>query len=337
MPSKTLSLQTPVSVLQKHFPHFPISSVPPRVFGSIAFVHSHSIGQSKLSSWAHKCVFIGYSPTQKGYKCYSPILKRVFVSKDVSFFESGPYFTSSSNQGLNLGDNESLSSLCEPENGPTLPYVGSDQQVTPLPHVLEYESVVPHVGCDQQVTPSPYVSQTLNETDQNVISQPLKVYSRRHLTRQDNPLPTQLCQESNPNECSRNPTDTGDTLNSATETVPKDLPIALRKGTRTCTMHPISRFVSYKKLSPTYSAFITNLSESEIPRDVHEALKKPGWKEAVLEEMKALKENHTWDLTELPTRKKAVGCKWIFTIKYNSDGSLNRYKARLVAQGFTQT
>lgn len=35
--------------------------------------------------------------------------------------------------------------------------------------------------------------------------------------------------------------------------------------------------------------------------------------------------------------KKTVGCQWVFTIKYNSDGTLERYKARLVAKGYTQT
>jgi hypothetical protein len=39
----------------------------------------------------------------------------------------------------------------------------------------------------------------------------------------------------------------------------------------------------------------------------------------------------------LPDGKKTVGCKWVFTMKYNSDGSIERYKARLVAKGFTQT
>lgn len=39
---------------------------------------------------------------------------------------------------------------------------------------------------------------------------------------------------------------------------------------------------------------------------------------------------------ELPERKKAVGSNWVFIIKYKFDGGINRYKARLVAQGFTQ-
>lgn len=54
-------------------------------------------------------------------------------------------------------------------------------------------------------------------------------------------------------------------------------------------------------------------------------------------EMEALEKNNTWDLVELSDWKKPVGCKWVFTVKYNWDGSLERYKARLVAKGYTQT
>jgi Reverse transcriptase (RNA-dependent DNA polymerase) len=49
------------------------------------------------------------------------------------------------------------------------------------------------------------------------------------------------------------------------------------------------------------------------------------------------KKNKTWIITQLPKDKKSVGCKWVFKIKYNSDGTVERYKARLVAKGYTQT
>lgn len=52
--------------------------------------------------------------------------------------------------------------------------------------------------------------------------------------------------------------------------------------------------------------------------------------------MRALEKNHTWDVVILPEGKTTVGCKWVFAVKYNSDGSLERFKAHLVAKGFTQ-
>jgi len=69
-----------------------------------------------------------------------------------------------------------------------------------------------------------------------------------------------------------------------------------------------------------------------IPRDIDKI-----WKVAVLEEMKTLKKNDTWEVMELPKGKKALGNKYVFTIKYKSNRGIDRYKAIFVAQGFTQT
>lgn len=60
------------------------------------------------------------------------------------------------------------------------------------------------------------------------------------------------------------------------------------------------------------------------------------WKEAMEGEMNSLKENQVWDLTHLPAGKKTVGSRWVYKRKTGSDGETLRFKARLVAQGFTQ-
>lgn len=60
------------------------------------------------------------------------------------------------------------------------------------------------------------------------------------------------------------------------------------------------------------------------------------WLEAALKEIQALVENGTFELVELPEGAKAIGSRWVFKVKRNADGSIERYKARLVAQGFSQ-
>jgi len=65
-----------------------------RVFGHTCFVQDLSPESEKLSPQSIKCVFIGYSRTQKGYQCYDPFTRKYFVT-DVTFFESVLYFSHS--------------------------------------------------------------------------------------------------------------------------------------------------------------------------------------------------------------------------------------------------
>ncbi|XP_057994346.1 uncharacterized mitochondrial protein AtMg00820-like [Hevea brasiliensis] len=53
--------------------------------------------------------------------------------------------------------------------------------------------------------------------------------------------------------------------------------------------------------------------------------------------MKTSVKNSTWGLVTLLVRSKLVGCKWMFTIKHKADGLIERYEAKSVAKGFTQT
>ena len=60
------------------------------------------------------------------------------------------------------------------------------------------------------------------------------------------------------------------------------------------------------------------------------------WIKAMESQMKSLSDSDVWDIIPLTTGKKAVGSKLVYKIKTGADGNIERYKARLVAQGFTQ-
>ncbi|CAI7807316.1 unnamed protein product [Closterium sp. NIES-53] len=83
-------------------------------------------------------------------------------------------------------------------------------------------------------------------------------------------------------------------------------------------------------------------SPVEMPREpatLKEALESSDaeeWKKAMESELKSIEENGTWELVELPKGRKAITSKWLFKIKSDADGKIERYKSRLVAKGYQQ-
>ncbi|GJY59409.1 ribonuclease H-like domain-containing protein [Tanacetum coccineum] len=75
---------------------------------------------------------------------------------------------------------------------------------------------------------------------------------------------------------------------------------------------------------------------SPLPRSHVHALRDPHWKEAMLDEYNALISNGTWALVPRPANVNVVRSMWLFKHKFKADGSLSRYKARLVANGRSQ-
>nr|GFD45300.1 putative RNA-directed DNA polymerase [Tanacetum cinerariifolium] len=98
----------------------------------------------------------------------------------------------------------------------------------------------------------------------------------------------------------------------------------------------IDDFLTYKKLSPSHAAFLTALSNVHDPKTFQEAQSQDVWRKAMQEELAALVENKTWSIVSLPKGKHVVGRRWVFKTKFNSVRSVDRYKARLMAQGRTQ-
>ena len=81
-------------------------------------------------------------------------------------------------------------------------------------------------------------------------------------------------------------------------------------------------------------------AEIDEPKSIKEAINgehSVQWKEAMESEYLSLMQNDTWELVPLPEGQNIVGSKWVLKVKRNADGTVDRFKARLVAQGYTQT
>ena len=100
------------------------------------------------------------------------------------------------------------------------------------------------------------------------------------------------------------------------------------------------RSTRQKKQPDFYGKEMSDVSKiAHSPTSYQEATEGPNkkhWEAAMKTEMMSLNKKHVWDLVKLPANKKTVGSKWVFKVKTGEDGSVQRYKARLVAQGFKQ-
>ena len=108
----------------------------------------------------------------------------------------------------------------------------------------------------------------------------------------------------------------------------------LRNGIPSQSFDHCPRLAEWNQVS--YASYLANITVTKEPHTYAQAILDPNWQKAMDEELSALQLNQTWTLTLLPAGHKSIRCKWVYKIKYNSDGSVDRYKARLVAKGYTQ-
>ena len=101
------------------------------------------------------------------------------------------------------------------------------------------------------------------------------------------------------------------------------------------------RFDDYSMLSNDVDIdYCYRMANVSAPSTYDEAISdkdSEAWVNAMDSEMQSLDENCTWHLSVLPEGKKPIGCKWVYTHKFDKNGMIKSYKARLVAQGFSQT
>jgi len=91
--------------------------------------------------------------------------------------------------------------------------------------------------------------------------------------------------------------------------------------------------------SSTFTTILYTYLVENYPASFLEATSVPyakQWDKAIKNEVESIQKNNTWTLVDLPKGAKPIGCKWIFKKKHHLDGSIEKYKARLPAEGFIQ-
>ncbi|KAG6762590.1 hypothetical protein POTOM_033100 [Populus tomentosa] len=213
---------------------------------------------------------------------------------DVTFFEHQAYYPKSDLQGatmreyqnwdiqsdhvINLGDNQqSLVQSHSTMSSPTL-----SPHTTPPVSIQSVPAPPASVQSPDQIHPTP----------KQITNHELLTYSRRKKLGKEieHTIPLAHDQDSEPSPDSApiySGMETSDCENTASVIDDSNIPIALRKGVRSCTSHPISKFVSYEGLSPTYHAFRNDEGSPDIVADKEGNLSE-GLAQALQEKVSAL-------------------------------------------------
>ncbi|WZZ15660.1 hypothetical protein YC2023_108749 [Brassica napus] len=352
VPTKILKNLSPFEVLNKSKPvidHL-------RVFGCVCYVMVPGEQRNKLEAKSTKAMFIGYSITQKGYKCYDPEARRVMVSREVKFVETKGYYEEKEWENLkDLSQAPSdkatilrvlleklgigLSQDQEPGRRESSNQTGGAGRTTPLDHERgngtesgEQEQNQEDSGLHDQVENNVQSSGEVDEVQSS----------------------GEVDEVQSSGEEQVGPASSEDEQVEPASVQTEDQVQALRRSTRIkrdpsnwvntrvyynaqAVEHPSQAVCSFAEFPEEHYAFMISLDESYVPRTYEEAMLDKEWKESVGAEAGAMIKNDTWYESELPKGKKAVSSRWIFTIKYLANGQIDRKKTRLVARGFTQT
>ncbi|KAK9912324.1 hypothetical protein M0R45_036192 [Rubus argutus] len=93
---------------------------------------------------------------------------------------------------------------------------------------------------------------------------------------------------------------------------------------------------AYTATHPFHSTLLTTKIHPFVPKTFKQASKHSHWLHAMKTEIQALHHTNTWTFVPPNPSQNLVGCKWVFRVKHKQDGSVERYRARLVAKGFHQ-
>jgi len=269
-----------------------------RVFGCACWPNLCPYNANKLQSRSLECIFFGYRPFHKGYKCFHVSSSRVYISRDK---------TSSMNPNFHLP-----SCLSLPHSLIRLKIVF--YRVPSL--FLHVITCGPHPGASTSAPSSPpsspLVSPSASNSLDHTCAHQADTFSSQSNIPSTHPLPL-------------------------TNSIPPEAPISHHPVTTRSKNH-ISmpkHFTDGSVKYPLPHALLVavNLEITE-PTCYSIAIKDENWRQAMNHEFDALLNNQTWCLVSPNSAQNLIGCKWVFWLKRKADGSIERYKSWLVAKGF---
>ncbi|XP_074301109.1 uncharacterized protein LOC141632460 [Silene latifolia] len=303
-----------------------------RVVGRRAAIHVNTKGD-KFAPRSRKCVFVGYPYNKKGWKVFDMETGKIFVSRDVYFYENSfPYSansTSISNENpefvamdIPFPDSPPVHSSPDPIFSDTVP--AGEGTANNLSHEddggeMFHDTGVP--GFNEGAADDVLVDTATNNSSvgsSEVGASDNRTLGRGHRVK----IPSSRIR--------------GFLVGSdADPTTPPSSPDSSPSSPSSSsgTPYALANYLTYNKFSRTHRHFIAAIMEGIEPPTLRIAMNDPKWCKAMQDEIHALENNNTWELTELPANKKALGCRWVYKIKYKSNGDIERYKARLVIFG----
>ncbi|MCH79609.1 retrovirus-related Pol polyprotein from transposon TNT 1-94 [Trifolium medium] len=288
-----------------------------KVFGSLCFASTLSNHRTKLDPRARKCVFLGYKSGMKGVILLDLHSRHIFVSRNVTHYDHIlPYPATPTSQPW---------SYHSPLDNVSTHYDISSPSQNPQPHI---HIDTPHDDCssqqnfhvdehssallDSQVPTSPAVSNPATPATIEPTISPIE--------------PTQSTRKSS--RISTKPKHLSDYICNLTS---KTL-----ESSSSGILYPISDFHSYSFISNTLRKFAMAIDTESEPTSYKIASQNQHWVDAMDTELKALHQNRTWIYVDKPAHVTPIGNKWVYKIKHKADGSIERYKARLVSKGYNQ-
>ncbi|GLU00649.1 hypothetical protein SLE2022_179980 [Rubroshorea leprosula] len=329
-----------------------------RPFGCACYPNLSATAAHKLAPRSSLCIFLGYPSHHKGYRCLDLKTQKIILSRHVTFNETEfPYSPSMPSHSPSFF--RTPFHLLDSQFPP--PHTCTNSPSPAMPSTSPPSPGPPFLGPTSHPLTTPTCPTTITPTSLLPISASIVPCSVPPPAASSSPLPRDLrssspvCDAASPAfaqsasgpDASLSTASIGDCPVPADGSVPAPAPAPAPASSssvpssssadaprRTHTMVTRSQAgVRKPKILPSMIHTSTDLQE---PKTFKQACNLPEWQRAMQEEFLALQRNQTWVLVSPQSGANIVGSKWVYRIKQRADGSIERYKARLVAQGYTQ-